>query len=68
MENTVDIEKKGQKMTINAGMVEFMRRRGWTVVKGKKAEAPKPQKPAKKLDEQKDFFEKDGGEEKSEEL
>ncbi|MBO7123198.1 MAG: hypothetical protein J6V90_07970 [Treponema sp.] len=67
MENTVDIEKKGQKMTINAGMVEFMRRRGWTVVKDKKAEAPKPLKPAKKAEEPKGFFEKDG-EEKSEEL
>lgn len=54
-------------MTINEGMVEFMRRRGWTVVKGKKAEAPKPPKPAKKAEEPKGFFEKDG-EEKSEEL
>lgn len=53
-------------MTINEGMVEFMRRRGWTVVKGKKAEAPKPPKPAKKAEEPKGFFDKE--EEKSEEL
>ena len=66
MENTVEIERKGQTMTINEGMVEFMRRRGWTVVKSKKAEAPKPPKPAKKAEEPKGFFDKE--EEKSEEL
>lgn len=66
MENTVEIERKGQTMTINEGMVEFMRRRGWTVVKGKKAETPKPPKPAKKAEEPKGFFDKE--EEKSEEL
>lgn len=64
--DNVEMKRGSEVRVVNEGMVEFMKRRGWTVVKDKKAEAPKPSKPAKKAEEPKGFFDKE--EEKSEEL
>lgn len=59
-EELVNIERRGYKMTINKSMTEFMRRRGWTVIKGKTETAPEKteSKPSKKKEEQKPAEEK----------